>query len=225
VGQVGHKNLFQMKELRLCVGSPDRPRSSVWKLWTRKGDAYIQSRMMGHDTKISLHESGLCQWSNTPEWVKKTGAKHLERHIVRWKRDNASTGIMIHVFRIVIPESELRTVSVEQNLTAVIWIDPPMAGCAVIIECFISPPSDTPIVTSDSGEKVFSLALKDSCWFVMFIRYQQIDGKNAETLRNGRHDLVRRATKDGISLKAEYRAVLFIESSNGARGMIEFVPV
>ena len=46
--------------VRFAVGGPNRPWSTVWRLWTGKGtsDVYISARTLGGALKVSLHESG-----------------------------------------------------------------------------------------------------------------------------------------------------------------------
>lgn len=187
---------------------------------------YIQSRMMGCDTKVSLHESGLCQWSMTEEWVKKTGARHADRHIVRWHRSALTSTSAIHLFRIIIPESELREVKVTENLRKVTWLHAPPHGYVSQVECYLAPPSAAPLKgASLSYSHLASLPLKDSKWFIVFLHEEAVTEENSRALRNARHEIRQRARNVGIELKLEYRAVAFLEASDVARGMIEVVPV
>jgi hypothetical protein len=48
--------------IRTCVGSPDGPKSGVWRIWVGKGksDVYVAVRSYTGILKVSLHESGRC---------------------------------------------------------------------------------------------------------------------------------------------------------------------
>src|ERR687892_894675 len=44
--------------VRFAVGSPERPRSSVWRLWVHGSDAYLGARVLLGAIKLSMHQSG-----------------------------------------------------------------------------------------------------------------------------------------------------------------------
>ena len=129
-------------ELRFAVGSKEGRRSSIWKIWAQKDDVYILSRMMGCDAKVSLHASGLCQFSRTSDWVKKKQARNAERHMVRWQIDKPAASSAMHIFRIIIPESELRVIDLDEPLKKVKWLDTPTQGGAAFVECYLTPPAE-----------------------------------------------------------------------------------
>jgi hypothetical protein len=47
--------------LRFAAGSPERPNSAVWRLWTHGSDTYLAARIAAHLFKVSMHKSG--------EWI------------------------------------------------------------------------------------------------------------------------------------------------------------
>src|SRR5215218_1096111 len=51
-----------MPDPTLCfaAGSPKRPNSGVWRLWTHGSDTYLAARIAAHLFKLSMHKSG--QW-------------------------------------------------------------------------------------------------------------------------------------------------------------------
>ncbi len=215
-----------MKEFRFCVGSREGKRSSVWKLWVSKSDVYIQSRMMGSDIKVSIHESGLCQFSMTEDWVKKTGKCNNERHIVRWQREEPTKTSTIHLFRIIIPESELRAVKVSENISRVTWLSAPPFGFVTLIECYLTPPSVNPICNEAFPYPLLaSFQLADQKWFIGLIHQEPVTEANSQILHDARRKMLKLAVEAGIELKPEYRAVFFAEVPNGARGLIEVVPL
>ena len=44
--------------LRFAAGSPERPNSGVWRLWSHGSDAYLAARITAHLFKLSMHKSG-----------------------------------------------------------------------------------------------------------------------------------------------------------------------
>jgi hypothetical protein len=46
--------------LRFAAGSPERPNSGVWRLWSHGSDTYLAARIAAHLFKLSMHKSG--QW-------------------------------------------------------------------------------------------------------------------------------------------------------------------
>ena len=46
--------------LRFAAGSPERPNSGVWRLWTHGSDTHLAARIAAHLSKLSMHKSG--QW-------------------------------------------------------------------------------------------------------------------------------------------------------------------
>jgi len=99
--------ILHNQEFRFAVGSKDKIRSTVWKLWTRNGQFYVLSRMMGSITKVSFHSNGKAQFSFTAEWfVKKEPNKpNKSRHIDVWEWKAPATIEDIddsHIFQISI---------------------------------------------------------------------------------------------------------------------------
>src|SRR5687768_13079936 len=132
-------------ELRFAVGESSGRRSTVWKIWTRKSDVYILTRMFGADAKVSLHASGECQWSATETWMKRNpGHRNAQRHISRWTLPPLKASEANHVFRIQIPESELRCIENDEKLNEVVWLSPPPLGKSTLVECYL-----TPVCTGD----------------------------------------------------------------------------
>jgi hypothetical protein len=46
--------------LRFAAGSPERPNSGVWRLWSHGSDTYLAARITAHLFKLSMQKSG--QW-------------------------------------------------------------------------------------------------------------------------------------------------------------------
>ncbi|MFX1487441.1 MAG: hypothetical protein ACFFBS_10190 [Promethearchaeota archaeon] len=212
-------------EFRFAVGSKDSKRSSIWKVWAQKDDVYIQSRMMGCDAKVSLHRTGMCQFSLTTEWVKKKQARNTDRHMIRWQLDKPVASSAIHIFRILIPESELRDISIDERVKKVTWIDSPAIGSAALVECYLSPPASDISNSKFPYDHLASFQLADSRWFVMLVHYETVLPESIKQLKASRLEIAKLAQNSGIELKPKFRAVAFTEHGNEPlKGLIELAP-
>ena len=219
----------QRTEFRFCIGNRCGHRSTVWKIYSNKNDIYFSSRMMGSDMKVSLHESGKNQWSLTSVWVLKNAHKDVrnqDRHIVKWNRDEFKKGVAQHLFRIIVPESELRQISAEEDLSKVHWIDSPAVGTAKILECYLTPPITGSVNESQFPfPKLYSFQVPKGNWFVLLMRDEPVSEVDSQQLMNLRIKTVALAEREGIELKPTFRGVGFIQHSAGAKGFVEFVPM
>ncbi len=208
------------KEYRIAVGSEDGLRSTVWKFWVQRNDIYIQSRMFGSDSKVSLHESGQCQWSLTGDWViKDSRRRNSDRHIVKWVAERPLENVAQHIFRIHILETELRKVENIENLKRVHFISPPPAKSAISLECYITSPSDNdPALQSNLPYPIeISLPLQDGRWFVVMRNITSPSIKDIESLR---HSIIEQVG-DEYSPSREHRIAAFTELPGPTRGLIE----
>ena len=211
-----------VQEERLAVGTPDGRRSTVWKFIARKNDVYIHTRMFGSEAKVSLHGTGDCQWSCTDDWVKKVpGRKNADRHMVRWHLARPDGGVAQHVFRIRIPETELRKANAEEKLAKVHWLPAPSKGQTVSLECYITPSSDRdPALTAPLPHlHLFSLPLSDRRWFVVLHQLLPLDKERIEG-RRAQMQIEMQAA--GFAPEPNHRACVFTVADDGdARGLIE----
>lgn len=223
------------REFRWAVGGADIRRSAVWKLKTHKDSVYVLSRMMGADAKMSFHGSAdgstLCQWSMTSEWVQreaKEGAvRNQDRHIVKWALPPTSGLSALHLLRIIVPNSELRTLEKAESLRRVVWIPAPPKGSALSIECYLTPPTTSPSNTAaDAGyTHLVSLPGSDGRWFVCFRHAEPVTAENADILETARAVILQRAESDGIVVSSQTRAVGHAVNAEGFRSLIEIAPL
>ncbi len=172
-----------------CIGNPEGLRSTVWKTYSGsniKSDVYIQSRMMGSEMKISLHESGLCQCSFTDDWVQKYNKHNAERHIERWQRQEPTSTLATLIFQIIIPESELRQVESNERLQKVTWIEKPPVGYATKVVCYLTPPLEAENL---EGAKfpyplVNYFRLPSKHWFVLLVSQEKMTQENIKALNH-----------------------------------------
>ena len=212
-------------EYRFAVGSQEGKRSSVWKVWAQKDDVYIQSRMMGCDMKVSLHSDGKCQFSLTSDWIKKKQVRNKDRHLVRWQLKKPVASSAMHIFRMIIPENELREIKTEERFKKMEWLDSPTVGNAALIECYLSPPASDISDSKFPYEKLATFHLSDSRWFVLLLHYEAVSSESIEQMKASRLAVAKIAEDSDVELKPKFRAVAFAEHDNEPlKGLIEFVP-
>lgn len=210
---------------RVAVGRPDGRRSTIWKFTTHKGDVYILSRMFGSDCKVSLHASGQCQWSGTGEWVKKDASRrNADRHFMKWSAPRPNGNAANIVFRIRIPESELRRVDVKEDLAKVLWLPVPAVGETSSLACYITPPSiDDPAASTQlPGTLLLSQQLEDKHWFVVIHHVEQLNGIDLRPLRDAMNAQARAA---GIIANPKHRGCAIATTEYGARCFVEMCTV
>ena len=174
------------KALRFCIGEPTGSHSTSWKIWSHGNDVYLSSRALASDVKVSLHESGLCQFSETSELMAQTGRRNRERHLQRWERRPAypESGT-IHLFRIIIPQTELRVASAEQKpAKELIWYPSPPPGQGAYLELWLTPPLKEPPVKSQfMNDLLGALPFSNGQWVAVTARFLEIKPHDNEQLR------------------------------------------
>lgn len=212
-------------ELRVAIGSPDGFRSTVWKFTSHRSEVYILSRMFGSDCKVSLHSSGQCQWSGTGEWVKKdSNRRNADRHFMKWSAPRPHGTAATLVFRIRIPESELRQVDIAEDLDEVLWLPVPAVGMTSSFACYITPPSlDDPTASAQlPGTLLLSQQLEDRHWFVVVHHVEPLNGMDLHPLRDAMNARARAA---GITANPKHRGCAISVTEDGARCFVEMCTV
>ncbi|MBC8468154.1 MAG: hypothetical protein H8D56_01680 [Planctomycetes bacterium] len=173
------------RELRFCIGEPTGLHSTTWKIWVNRNDVYLSSRMLASDIKVSLHESGKCQFSHTSESFAHRGKSNRDRHIQKWirRRTYPENGV-VHLFRVIIPSTELRSTSAEKKeAKGVIWYAAPPSGYGAYIELWL-----TPVLDRKPGQDEFMndllgvLSLANGQHVGVTVRYLKIKSKNIKDL-------------------------------------------
>lgn len=110
------------------------------------------------------------------------------------------------LFRIVIPESELREIEVEKKLANVMWLDVPEPGSAKIIECYLTPPVEGAFDESHLPfARLFSFQLPIGNWFVALEKDEKVSEADEMQLVNVRTASLRMATETGIEIRPQFR--------------------
>ncbi len=214
-----------MRKYRIAVGDATGRRSTVWRLWTAKADFYLQSLNMGGSTKVSIHGSGKAQWSMQSDWyaLNRPNQPNQARHIEKWSWQLPTLHTASHVFRLFIPESELRLIDNAEVLADVHWLPNPGTGRKVVVECHVSPavPSAAPV--NDPG---FLCALERDGGgsVVAFARDLAVSDHDLEEVVRVQKAATEMATQHSIVIQPGYRLVALTVDEYGTRGMIEFVP-
>jgi hypothetical protein len=211
------------KAIRFCVGEPAGLRSTVWKIWTHRNDVYLLSRADASQMKVSLHESGACQFSKTSESFARTGKRNSERHMQQWRRraEYPESGA-VHLFRIIIPQSELRLASVDKkSATNVVWYPSPPLGYGTYVELWLTPPLDEPPTQPQFMHDLLDvLPLLNGQYVGITARYLAIEPQDNEQLRHlrNRGEVLRQSPDSRL------RGWVLARSNQNVHALIEFVP-
>jgi hypothetical protein len=175
-------------ERRLMVGPPDGRHSTIWKFIAQKSDVYFRTSMYGSDAKVSLHEDGKCHWACDSPWIRKDPdhRRNKDCFIREWHLSRPDGHVLQHVFRVEIPETELRRVAIDRkDLAKVRWLDAPPQGLSVMLGCYIASNSygDPAFSASLPHHHLFSLPLADGRWFALLIQLLLLDKERIEQLR------------------------------------------
>jgi hypothetical protein len=212
-------------ELRLCVGDQVGPRSTVWKVITRRRDVYIVSRMMGWVAKVSLHESGQGQFSFTARWVEARQMALGQRHLDRWLVRKPTSAEAAHVFRLVFPFSELKTVGPPKNASSIIWLRPPESGRSAIVEFYLV--SITPSSVAESElpyPLIASLPFGGDSSLTLLHNQAVFDREEQAIIEKGRVRIDAHARDSHPGLHPRSRAAALAVFNDGTRGFIEIAP-
>jgi hypothetical protein len=211
-------------QFRMAVGSPTGRRSTTWKFIVNKNNVYIVSGMFEGGCKISLHESGDCQFSRNDPWVRQEpGRRNADRHITKWQSPRMSGGTATHVFQIRIPEDDLAAFTADEDLTPICWLPAPRPGNAVLFECYLTGPadSDPTVGVPLPFLRLFALQLVDLRWFVVLHRHIPSDEAYLQRLRQ---ELFAEARSHGVTLSPTHRMSAMGPITAGAMMFIELCP-
>jgi hypothetical protein len=210
---------------RFCVGTASSPLSSVWKIYVHNDDIYIFSSDLCSDIKASIHRSGSAHWSVSAEWFLRRGLqfRNQDRHVVRWDRSNPESTKAAHIFRIILPASELRprhSIPVEKRIA---WLPEPPPGTACEVELYLTPPRpNAPSTGTSSYRQLALLKTQSSNWVAILAHQEKLTPEKTKTLidaRNGAERLVATSAPRRRGL----RAIGFLQSPDNPPGLVEFV--
>jgi len=210
-------------EARFALGSRAGPRSTIWKAWVAGNEAYIASRMFGSDMKVSFHSSGRCQWSATDTWVRRQGiVRNAERHVYRWQVTYPTGNEALLLFRVEIPETELRLLPAPTDHKKVWWVSGQPLGATVRFLFYMTRPTDAEPQPAPSEQRrhLFSLRLRDTRCLVCIVDLISLSATDLEAARSA---AIAQAAAAGFVPGSQHRLSLFIQPppEGGAQGLLE----
>ncbi len=137
----------KIKGIRFALGTPDGPRSTVWRVWVSGDEVYIAARGIGDEMKVSLHSSGTWRYAFTEKHLAREKPlidAERDRAVDRWRRPHEFAPGWTRAFSILIPTSELVASSVVvEKPNDIIWLDPLPEGWAARFTVLLSAPGAT----------------------------------------------------------------------------------
>ena len=213
-----------MAELRLSVGTPEGPRSTVWKVVTARFDVYIISRMMGDSAKVSLHESGQGQLSLAAEWADAVGISPPQRHLDKWQVRQPTPNSAAHVFRLVFPSTELQTVGTPRKSRLVTWIEPPEPAECVLAELYLAPIPPQRVPSYAPLPLIAAIPWGDGGSLSVLRNRMSTDHPELGLLKRARPIVAKRVADRALRTGSPPRAALMGVFQDGTRAFIEIAP-
>jgi hypothetical protein len=124
--------------LRVGVGSPAEPRSSIWRLWLQGDEVYVGARELLRAFKVSLHKSGI--WRMAFVRALETKERSSDRLVHRWQRPKAdhrgATRAVAIIVPPVLPQRPFKSRSIVDS--SVEWLPlPPPNKVMVLLVVFV----------------------------------------------------------------------------------------
>ncbi len=212
-------------EARFAIGSRAGPRSTIWKAWVSGDETYITSRMFGSDLKVSIHSSGVCQWSCTDSYVRRKALRsNSERHIVRWQVDVPPAGQALLAFRVQVPVSELRAQPEPNDKKKVFWLSEAPPESTVQFLFYLThwyatdPAEHSPL----PYRHLFSLRLRSGRWLIVLVDLISLSDHDLDCARVAVREQLASA---GLKAESSHRSCLFIQAGEGTPcGLLELCP-
>lgn len=211
-------------EYRIAVGSPTGRRSTTWKFFVKKNDVYIVSGMFENNCKISLHESGDCQFSGNGTWVTaEPGRRNADRHFIKWHLPRPTGNASTHILRVCMSGEDLVAFTAGEDPNSIHWLPSPAPGNAVSIDCYMTKPSELDPTTGVSlpSTRLFALQLADLRWFVALHGQMPSDEVYLQKIRL---QILAEAEARGVAMAPTYRTCATGHLDEGARTFIELSP-
>jgi hypothetical protein len=197
----------------------------VWNFVVSNADVFISADMYARHMKATLHPDGMCQISGTSFWVTQAlGRRNAERHFQRWYEPRPLGTEAQHVFRVVIPTSELRRVNDPgADLAGILWIPAAPPGSAVAFECYLTPPhvmEPTVIAGKLAGEHLCSIKIADDRWLVVLHRSGDCQEIQLPEIKRAMRDYIRQSN----IVPPRERPVSCLLTAGRLHGLIEVIP-
>jgi hypothetical protein len=170
-------------ELRLAVGQPTGPQSSIWRVWSNGNEVYASVRSMAAIEKLSFHQSGICRRAFTEQYGNPSDLP--DRATLKWKRATIKPegfGQCSRVVMLGIPTDSL-SAEIDSVQKPIIWIKPAPAGKATYLEFAFTREDEAAmqwqIIVKKGNRKIIDcLPLPNGNNFVVLAHYDQWDDRN-----------------------------------------------
>jgi hypothetical protein len=132
-------------KIRFGIGEDGNRYSEIWKLWCNRSDVYLTSKAFGGRIKLSLHQSGVCQYAFSKDFFDKSAdllkPAFPDRTWERWHRRIAIGKDIVHAATVIFSSSEeWNAYDVSGNVEAVLLPPPPHGYCFEICLMFSAIP-------------------------------------------------------------------------------------
>lgn len=165
--------------LRVCVGSWDGPKSSIWNIIGNSSDLYLNPGPLMKERKLSIHASGQRIYAflddDKAEAARcRSGFPEPTRRIVEWMQptEEVASGF-VHELSVCIPTSDLSGYAGVTTKEKIQWISAPPIGYATEIMVIMPTKAQSP---KDDGSADILPPLFSNCWRIGpgFIGYQYV---------------------------------------------------
>lgn len=214
--------------VRFAIGDPSGLTSNSWRIWTSKsGDVYIACRDNYREVKVSLHPSGRWRFGFTGEAV--GGRSELvspdeDRAWEVWDKPHMREGV-VPAFQLFFLPEELAVWPSQRpprSWAKVIVVAPPPPGAVSIATVWIT--EERLPITFAIGPMVTLavLPLADGRYVQVTVHLEEPSEAWREHLERQFVEGLSRAQDAGIVIPPDGRLVLFGNSSEGTRFLVEF---
>lgn len=159
--------------IRVAVGTRDSLRSSVWRLWTHKGELYLAARSFASFSKFSFHKSGINRYAVNAEIERENSLSDRVFH--KWRRGPEMYPGWTEGFGVLIPPRITQQPFRDVPIAApdVIFVRPPAGREKVILKIIFSHKAARPEhVTQQISHAVTILGCleldEEFAWFISF---------------------------------------------------------
>jgi hypothetical protein len=218
--------------VRFAVGSPEGPRSAVWRLWASGDHVYISARLYGTTIKASLHKSGKWRWGFTEEYAEREDTllpPGVDRATHKWERPQEIFPGITSAFEIIVPPTELamprRPLSEEaarKYTKKVHWVSPSSSETETHFRVlFIAPGNPTRV----DNEVIWQHRLLNGETVMLIVYEQPMTERNKEYLASGKQMILRELdetdARTSLSMAREPRGYLLGTAEDGTTFLVD----
>lgn len=129
--------------LRIAVGGPEGPRSTVWRIFSQGGEVYAAHRSLAGIEKFSFHSSRICRRAFVKERNLPDGKS--DRLLERWIRAEtpaAGQRRAVAVLSVIFPTAHLSSSGQPPN-KSVLWVSPAGSDSSRVVQMIFTRDSES----------------------------------------------------------------------------------